>query len=408
MLLVALISSALVHAKQNSPHRFIGNVTLVTNYQDSGNTWLNGGLGRFGQGDQDSSVSGLFESNIEYRYRPSSAFQLSTHIQAQGTSNDSSVRSLGVIEWSARYRHDIDFNQALSVKLGQFFLPTSMENIDRFWESPYTISYSSLNSWIGEEFHPIGLDMSYRYHFDSGPELSAAATVFGGNDSMGALLAYRGWTYGRQRTVLGDVLALPELSNLQDGQIFAGQRDDGTKPFGRDLDGRPGYALRSSLALDELNIKLTWVDNRGDTTLLHAEYAWKTRFAMAGLAWRISEGWEFLSEASQGSSEMGAGPGIDIDFYSLYGMFSYRLNDYRISYRYDQFGIDDQDQMDQENNEFGRSHTLALMWQEEDSALRLGAEVLFLKSKRYRVLEGPQVYRDSDSISVSMLAQYTF
>ncbi|WP_197475990.1 hypothetical protein, partial [Oleiphilus sp. HI0043] len=85
-----------------------------------------------------------------------------------------------------------------------------------------------------------------------------------------------------------------------------------------------------------------------------------------------------------------------------------RLNDYRISYRYDQFGIDDQDQMDQENNEFGRSHTLALMWQEEDSALRLGAEVLFLKGKRYRVLEGPQVYRDSDSISVSMLAQYTF
>lgn len=400
--------TAQLAANTPNAHRFKANINVVANYQDSGTNWLDGGLGRYGFGEQKYDPSMLGEYNLAYRYRPSRAFQISTHLQAQISSSDSSARQLGLVELEARYRHDIDFNQQFSVKLGQFFLPTSMENIDRFWESPYTISFSSLNSWIGEEFRPIGLDASYRYHFDEGSLLSVSGTVFGGNDSMGALLAFRGWSYGRQRSVLGDTLALPDLNSLQDGQMFAGQRDDGTKPFGRDLDGRPGYALRSSLALENLNLKLSWVDNRGDTTLLHAEYAWKTRFALAGLAWRVNDDLEFLSEASVGSSEMGAGPGVDIDFYSFYQMLSYQIADYRLSYRYDQFGIDDKDLVDQENNEFGRSQTLALMWQAQGNDLHLGAEVMFLSSKRVRQLSGAQNDVDGDSVSASVLVQYRF
>ncbi len=406
--LFLLAWSAHASATRASPHRFVAQANLIGNYQDSAETWLKGGLGRYGYGDQKHAASALLEYNLGYRYRPSSAFQVSAHLQAQGASHNSSVRNIGLLELEARYRHDLNFNQQISFKLGQFFLPTSMENVDRFWGSPYTISFSSLNSWIGEEFRPLGLDAAYLYHFDQGGEWSFAATVFGGNDSMGALLAFRGWSYGRQRTALGDVLALPELNSLQDGQMFAEQRDDGTKPFGRDLDSRPGYALRSSLALEDLNIKLTWVDNRGDTSLLHAEYAWKTRFALLGAAWQMNEEWEFLAELSKGSSEMGVGPGVDIDFYSVYGLFSYHINDYRISYRYDQFGIDDKDLVDQENNEFGRSHTLALMWQEEENAVRLGAEVLFLNSKRQRLLSGNEDFSDSESFSLSLLAQYSF
>lgn len=407
---LSLFISTEVLSSSNRDHHYKANVNVVANYQDSGDTWLNGGLGRFAYGNGVNERSALNEYNLAYRYRFSPSIQVSTHLQTQLSSYDSSARELGLVELELQYRHDLDFNQQIGFKVGQFFLPTSMENIDSFWESPYTINFSSLNSWIGEEFRPIGVDGVYKYHFDQGGSFSVAGTLFGGNDSMGALLAFRGWSYGRQRTVFGDVLALPDLNSLQNGQMFGGQRDDGTKPFGRDLDNDLGYALRSSLSFDAVQLKLSFVDNMGDTTLLHREYAWRTKFSLLGFSWQIDDDLEFLSEAMTGSTLMGAGPGVDIDFYSLYTMLSYEMDDYRISYRYDQFGIDDKDQVDQENNEIGRSHTLALMWQPEASALRLGIEGLFLTSKRQRILAASSTApsRDGDSFTLSLLAQYSF
>jgi hypothetical protein len=192
--------------------------------------------------------------------------------------------------------------------------------------------------------------------------------------------------------------------------MFGEQRDDGTKPFGRDLDGDLGYALRTALSLEDLLIRLSWVDNRGDTTLLHAEYAWRTEFSLAGVSWQINDDWEFLAETMRGSSTMGAGPGVDIDFYSAYAMLSYRWEHYRFTYRFDQFGIDDRDQVDQENNELGRSHTLAIMWQSGILPLHLGLETQYLSSQRSRILAGPVPYisRDTDAFSLSFLARYDF
>src|SRR6185312_9234186 len=38
-----------------------------------------------------------------------------------------------------------------SVKAGAFFPTISLENDDIGWTSPYTITYSAINTWIGEE-----------------------------------------------------------------------------------------------------------------------------------------------------------------------------------------------------------------------------------------------------------------
>ena len=40
------------------------------------------------------------------------------------------------------------------------FLPTSRENVDPLWQSPYTLTLSSLNTWIGEEVRLAGLDVA--------------------------------------------------------------------------------------------------------------------------------------------------------------------------------------------------------------------------------------------------------
>jgi len=46
----------------------------------------------------------------------------------------------------------------LRVKAGAFHAPVSLENRAPGWDSPYTLSYSALNSWLGEELRTIGLE----------------------------------------------------------------------------------------------------------------------------------------------------------------------------------------------------------------------------------------------------------
>ena len=395
-------------AKGTSKHEFFADLNFLANFQDDGDSWLTGNLGRFSSGSEANDVSEAVEANIAYQYRPLSYLSFRAHIQAQESSRQTSAKQIGLIEWGGRLDYDIDFAQEIRVDLGQFFLPISMENINDFWESPYTLSFSSLNSWIGEEFRPIGLDVSYRYHFDRGDQLTFSAMPFWGNDSMGALLAFRGWSYGRQRTAYSDVLRLPNLTSLDMSEPFEGQRNDGTKPFGPDLDGRPGYSLRTSYTSTGFRANISWVDNQGDTTLIKGEYAWRTRFAIAGMSWSVTDNIEILTEAMFGDSTMGVAPGVDIDFYSTYLMASYRINDYRISARYDQFGIDDKDLIDQESNELGRSYTLALMWSPEGQNFRLGTETMYLNSKRSKILASGETHKDAESVNVTMLAKYTF
>lgn len=401
------VFTSLFSQTENSPHSLHAEVNAVANYNNDNETWLSDGLGRYNSGSDGDSVSGLGEFHLGYSFKVSPALRLSTHIQARESTTKDSARTLGLVELKGRYRTDLDFNQSVQFTFGQFFLPISMENTDRFWDSPYTLSFSSLNSWIGEEFRPIGLEASYLYHFDHGLEWEFAASLFGGNDSMGAILAYRGWSYGRHRTVFGDVLAVPELTSLEDGGNFEGQRDDGSKPFGRELDDRPGYILRTSVTGDAYLLSLAWIDNMGDTKLHHGEYAWRTKFAVLGGSWLITDELELLSEATLGNTTMGAAPGVDADFYSAYLMTSYLRDAFRYSLRYDLFGMDDLDDMDDDNNDFGRSMTLAVMWQPEDNPLSLGTEFLYLNSKRSKAATAGQ-FDDSDSLSVSFLLKYRF
>ena len=390
-------------------HRFSAHANLIGNYNDSSVTWLNGGLGRFDQGSNgDNSRSLLGEAQIGYKYSVSDNFSVQTHVQFQDTSYSSSARAIGLVELKMRYVLAPSEDQRITLTAGQFFLPISMENIDQFWESPYTIGFSALNSWIGEEFRPIGFDVNYAVNLNSGNRWSIAATAFGGNDSMGAILAWRGWSHGRHRSVYGDSLSLPNLSSLATGGDFQDQRDDGSKPFGPDLDGRAGYALRTSWTDNSsYKVNLTWVDNLGDKGLHHGEYAWRTRFAIAGLSWFITDDLIIVSEATNGNAAMGPGPSVDIDFYAVYLMSSLQVNDFRYSARIEKFETKDQDELDEENNDEGHSYTLAVMWSPSDTGFSGGVEAFYINNKRERTLVGG-AFEDENNTSISLLLKYTF
>ena len=82
-----------------------------------------------------------------------------------------------------------------------------------------------------------------------------------------------------------------------DGSFGQNQRLFRTTAFGEDLDDRPGLAFR--VRTDKpgrFNAQLAWIDNRGDRTLHGQEYAWHTRFWLAGGFFRVTESFEMMVE----------------------------------------------------------------------------------------------------------------
>ena len=91
------------------------------------------------------------------------------------------------------------------MRFGAFYPSFSLENGDRGWQSPFTYSYSAINTWIGEEIRPIGAEWSLRRRlegFRSNHELRAFAAGFYGNDPAGTLLFWRGWSLHDRQTRL--------------------------------------------------------------------------------------------------------------------------------------------------------------------------------------------------------------
>jgi len=330
------------------------------------------------------------------------AFDLQGYVAGRGVQTAGEEKFLGVaqlgVEWTpsrhfdihvsgAAYDHDTGLVEAfadarlffgldqLQLRAGQFFLPSSRENKDELWTSPYTINFSALNTWIAEEVRPVGADVEWRHTLGNGHVLTTAATAFRGNDAMGALLGWRGWTIGNRLTTYDAVLPLPPLDSLQ--TFFADQRDDGTKPFGEDLDGNTGFAARVRYSVPQIaNIQYLYLDNRADRRLHQGEYAWATDFHLISAEAGTPDHTSIAAEYITGSTGMGFPPAfVQADFYATYVLLSEKVGRTRWTARYDLFGTQEKDfSLAEPNDESGRSWTLTLMI-DVGSSLRLGTEL---------------------------------
>jgi len=130
---------------------------------------------------RSDSVSAQAQLGIDWR--PSVFFDAHIHLLARTEDDDSKRGHAGIVEAFLQQKAD-----RFRFKEGAFFLPTSRENVDALWATPYTITPSALNSWLGEELRPIGVDVAYTIR----NSLTAGATIFRGNDTFGALPAARG------------------------------------------------------------------------------------------------------------------------------------------------------------------------------------------------------------------------
>lgn len=207
----------------------------------------------------------------------------------------------------------------LRIRAGAFFLPTSRENVDALWENPYTITSSALNSWLGEELRPVGVDAAY---YRRGSGLFGGATVYRGNDTLGALPPVRGWQMHDRWTLLGEWVKVDE-------EAFTS--------VSAETDGRLGWSARGGWRSDRFYLQLTRFDNRSDALEYGELYNWRTRFDIAAIEYRTPV-WTFAAESGWGPTTIIVDSiPFTSDLRASYLLISRRWERARVSVRADEF-----------------------------------------------------------------------
>jgi len=250
-------------------------------------------------------------------------------------------------------------------KAGVFFPHISRENVGVAWTTPYTITPSAINSWVGEEIRVLGIEGKVTYRTDLF-KLSLTGAVFGFNDPAGTLLAFRGWGLGDAKVGAFGELPLPPLPSIGKDSTFVKQ-PLWVRPV-REIDDRPGYytALDIQYA-DNLQFGAFYYDNRGNPEIIrNKQYAWDTRFWNFYIETTLSHEIKLISQYMTGNTKMGeiwrnGQRFLDVDYDAGFLLISKKMERYRVSGRFDWFSTDDNSfESIDNNNETGTAFTAAV------------------------------------------------
>ena len=308
-------------------------------------SWLDGGFGRFDFNDTALIAS----AEVGVDWTPSELVTVHAHGVARPENSGLVAAFIDL--------HNTSETNRLSLRAGQFFLPTSRENKGDLWSSPYTVTYSAINTWMGQEVRPVGVDVEWRHTTPGFNAVTVGATAFGYNDTMGTLLAWRGWSLGNYLPVYDELAPLPPLWSLP--VFISDQNPEGTTPFRSDMDGRIGWSARTRVNFtDRASIQLTHLDNRGDHELYGDEYSWKTYFTLLGIEIGHTESTVLAGEIIHGYTAMGPvldflphGRPVIVEFDSAYLLLSQKRGRHRYSARVDGFRLLDEDGSDGERSD---------------------------------------------------------
>ncbi|HUJ12529.1 MAG TPA: hypothetical protein VL284_01970 [Thermoanaerobaculia bacterium] len=326
---------------------FYGDLSLREIYVKSQPSWTQGGFGRFDVGADnadDHRYVNVDVLQVGADWTPMTWLVLHADGLARKEQSGTTGRRAGLVQAYA----DLQTSH-LRLRAGLFWLPTSRENVDPLWTSRYTITDSALNTWIGEEFRPIGADLQWSPNF----YFTVGATAFRGNDTMGTLLAARGWTLGNRLTVYDETIAAVP---------------DTTRPIGSDLDHRFGDSGRIRVQLPERAlIQVTHVDNRAKLLLLNPpDTPWHTKFDVVSGEVGSTSPTTLVAEWARGTTEVGfPGGSFLLDFNTAYVLLSEKIGTKdRVSARIERFAT---------NAEHGHAWTVAWLT-EANPHLRSGVE----------------------------------
>lgn len=275
------------------------------------------------------------------------------------------------------------------VKLGAFYPRISLENVERGWSSPYTITPSAINTWIGEEFRAFGTEASVvrrpqalggRHTF------SLFGSVFMMNDPAGTLLSWKGWSLHDRQTRFGDEVPLPPVPQIQPGMRFRLQ-DPFLAPF-KEIDNSVGYYAGGDWLVDRrFMLRIVHYDNHADPVSYEdGQFGWHTEFTSLGLQLTLPADVGLIAQWIDGFTVWGRKFGdtraVDADFRSHFAMLTRRFDRHRLSLRHDRFIVDDNDGFPlDDNSEAGEAWVLAYQF-EWRPYLALAGEWLEVTSRR--------------------------
>jgi hypothetical protein len=352
-------------------------------------SWIEGGYGRLTEGAEDGPEdvnAGLRgQAHLGIDLKLSEVFRIHAHGVVHGEPSSYGGDTIGLAEAFLEWRPELTPRTTLRFRAGLLFPPTSLENTEELWQSPYTVSLSALNTWIGEEVRLAGIDTQLTKKIGDEGRLDLAGAAFAVNDPAGALIAWRGWALGERLTGIGEVLPLPPLATLKPGGPFGDQRADGTTPV-NELDDTIGWHARVRWTQpNRATLQAAYYDNRADRSLYRGQYAWATSFAQAGLDLRLGSHLAVVGEWAVGDTGMGvrdpAVGHVDVRFQVGYLLASWKWNAFRLTGRVDSFRNEDQDGSAEPDDEDGWAWTVAAFWQPRPF-LRVGFEFLEVRAQR--------------------------
>jgi hypothetical protein len=373
-------------------------------------TFLNNGGGKL---RFDEQRDGLRLGNVRFGYRGSltDTLRLTAELDSYGDQDEHAIdfREL-YLAWrpvpSSYFRHELKF--------GAFYPPVSMEHRMRGWRTPYSLTASAINTWIGEEFRTIGAEYDLDWlgqQRGSGWNLGFSTALFGWNDPAGVIMARRGWALHDRQTALFGRLGQPGT-----GPAFGSGHgpSDGRVLFHRDIDHRAGYYSGLSASYrGVLELRALHYDNRGDPTAQAPEIndsAWLTRYDSIGARWTPDDHWTLQWQHLQGNTSFNAGATLTASYWhfdSDYLLASWLYGKHRLTARADTYW------MQQSastyffyNHDTGNAYLLAWLYNFHPR-LTLVAEALRVSSDlKFRQLIGAPVEAVEHQYQLALRAEF--
>jgi hypothetical protein len=297
---------------------------------------------------EDDAISAQIQASIDWE--PTIGFGAHVHLLARNEADESRRGHAGVVQAYVEKNVFLATGR-IRIMAGAFFLPTSRENIDSLWETPYTISSSALNTWMGEEFRPIGVDATWMRRTQKRGTFTGGATLFGANDTFGALPIDRGWAISDRWTLLGE--HVPSRPGIYTS-------------VSAETDDRVGWSARGKWNSENATVQITRIDNRSDALRYGELFNWATRFNIVGADYSRGD-WTLLGETGWGTTAIETRRGrFSSEIRASYLLLSRSFGAMRASVRADEFKAAEDD---------GHAFTAALFW-EPHPRLRAGAEAI--------------------------------
>lgn len=328
--------------------------------------WLDEGLGKARYGgtwDDAGNRAGLRLSELSLLVNTDWSWTMASQVHLQYTPEQE--QPVDVVEAWFAWRPTPWGGWKLSSRAGLYFPHISRENTGTAWTTPYTITPSAANSWVGEEIRALGGEIQLTRRGERS-RVSLTAGLFGFNDPAGTLLAFRGWALGDVKAAAFSRLPLAPLPAIGTPESFLKRQVRWVNPI-CEVDGRVGHHVALDAAWGRrLQLGAFYYDNNGDPRALdHQQYAWDTRFANFYLESEPADDLTIITQYMTGVTSMGWRKAngqlpVDVDYAAAFALVSRRLGDYWLTARYDWFTAGDNSFVERDdNNEDGYAWTLA-------------------------------------------------